>query len=150
MTPPLFKKFDRVKFYERIKNLPKNIPGMELERFCEEIVVYILLNYEGFEKVVPGPKFVGTTFDYFGIKDGKPYIIEFKGSQHNANYPNTKQNKRMKMVVDAVPGLNPALLQVRLKSFEYRIFYDKEKILKINKEYTIEPIVDWINENIKG
>jgi hypothetical protein len=121
----------------------------EFESFCEGIVFDILENYEGFEGVEKGPNFQGTPFDFFGYKNGSPYIIEFKGSLNHFHYPGETQKRRMKELLGKIEGLRVALLLVKLTNGEYKIFYDEDmEILFQGRRVPIEPIEEWIRERI--
>jgi len=69
--------------------------GLEFEKMMEPIVMDILCNYEDFKKVEASPNFRGTPFDFFGFKDGLPFIIEYKGSLKNFSYPGKTQKRRL-------------------------------------------------------
>ena len=144
-------KFNTEKFSEIIGSLSKNMDGMEFERRCEPIVMEILKEYEGFDKVFKGPNFNGTPFDFFGFKNGRPYMIEFKGSLDHYNSPDETQKHRLKEILERVEGLGVALLQVRLNDGVYRMFYD-EDLAKLfeGRQVPLEPIIDWIKQEIRG
>ena len=145
ISRPTPKIFDTIKYQGLINSLSENMAELEFERQCEPIVYDILQNYEKFRKIEKGPNFIGTPFDFFGFKDDVPYIIEFKGSLHNFNTPGETQKRRMKELLKRIKGLRVALLQVKLKKSQYRIFYnDDMNILFNSKEAPIEPIVHWV------
>ena len=147
---PTTKQFDNTKYQNLIEGLNENMSELELERSLEVVAYDILENYEGFEKVGKGPNFRGTPFDFFGFKNGEPFIIEFKGSLKRFNTPGEIQKHRLKKLLNRVKGLNIALLQVKLRKGEYRIFYNKEmQSLFQKREAPLEPIEDWINRRIK-
>lgn len=90
------KKFDARKHKKIISQLREHMDLKKFEEMCCPIAIDILQNYEGFAKVEKGPKFTGTPFDFFGFKNGEPYIIEFKGSLNYFNSPGETQKWRMK------------------------------------------------------
>ncbi len=150
ISRPTPKQFDKTKYKDLIEELKENILGLELEKSLEVLAYDILENYEGFEKVEKGPNFRGTPFDFFGFKNGEPYIIEFKGSLKRFNTPGETQKRRMIKLRTRVKGLNVALLQIKLRKGEYRIYYNEEmEILFQKREAPIEPIEDWIKQHIK-
>ena len=150
ISRPTPKQFDNTKYQNLIEGLNENMSELEFERSLEVVAYDILKNYEGFEKVEKGPNFRGTPFDFFGFKNGEPYIIELKSSLDRFNFPGEVQKRRMREVLSLIEGLNLALLLVKLRKGEYRIFYNEEmEILFQKREVPIEPIEDWINRRIK-
>lgn len=146
---PTPKIFDTNEYKELINSLNENMPELEFERRCEPIVYDILQNYEGFEKIENGPDFQGTPFDFFGLKNAAPYIIEFKGSLKSFNTPGETQKRRIQEILNRIEGLNVALLQVKLTEGKYRIFYNDElEILFRGKRAPIKPIVEWIKKRM--
>jgi len=128
-----------------IEKLDKNMPELEFEKLSEVVVQDILENYENFTGVIKGPDFKGTPFDFFGFKQGKPYIIEYKGSLNNYNTPGETQKRRLQEILTQIESLHVALLQVKLNQAQYRIFYDKEmNLLFKGKLAPLEPIIEWI------
>lgn len=125
--------------------------GKVFEKRCEPIVQEILQKNEGFEKIIRGPSFKGTPFDFFGFKNGRPYMIEFKGSLNYFNSPDETQKRRLKKILERIEGLGVAILQVRLNDGVYRIFYDDDlSNLLEGRETPLKPIIDWIKKNIRG
>jgi len=123
--------------------------GRELEEACNDIVVDILENYEGFTDVRKGPSFRGTPFNFFGFKDGRPYMIEFKESLKSFNHPGETKKRRMRELLDRIDGLGAALIQVKIETREYRIFHGKElDALFYGPRVPLKPIEDWIRERI--
>lgn len=139
-----------VKAHERlIRTLAKDMPTKAFEMACEPIVLDILVNCEGFNSVERGPAFRGTPFDFFGVRGGVPYIVEFKGSRHHFNVPGETQRHRMKALLEAVEGLHVALLQVKVCDGVYRILYDESVIQLFSiRRAPMEPIVDWVKERL--
>ena len=123
---PTARDFDNSKYLNIIERLDENMSELEFESLTEVVVPDILENYENFSGILKGPDFRGTPFDFFGFKKGKPYIIEFKGSLNNFNTPGETQKRRLQEILSKVNGLRIALLQVKLKKAQYRIFYDEE------------------------
>jgi hypothetical protein len=147
---PSPKIFDSSKYVEMIAMLDENMPELQFERQSEVVVPDILENYEGFERIVKGPKITGTPFDFFGFKDGCPYIIEFKSSLKSFNYPGETQKRRLQEIHRELAGLHVALLQVKLLQSQYRIFYDEEMNLLYNgPRAPIDLIVEWLSERMK-
>ena len=70
-----------------LATINKRTPLKKIEEKGVVIAKSILEKNEKIKRVKPGPDFAGTTFDLFGYKDNKPYIIEMKTSLHNFNYP---------------------------------------------------------------
>ena len=147
LDKPKAKKFDSSRYKNIINRLTETTPGREVEKNCKEIAIDILQNYEGFERVEEGPKFPGTPFDFFGIKNRDPYIIEVKYSLKNFSTPGETQKRRMKEILNRINNLKVALLQIKLRKSEYRIFYhDDMEILFQGKKAPIEPIIKWIED----
>jgi hypothetical protein len=147
---PTPKSFDISKYKETIDSLHVNMSELEFERLSEVVVPDILENYEAFEKVVKGPDFRGTPFDFFGFKADRPYMIEYKGSLKSFNTPGETQKRRLQEILERMAGLGVALLQVKLTEAQYRIFYDEElDILFQGKSASLEPIIDWIKNRIE-
>lgn len=146
---PAPKEFDTTQYREISSKLDTNVPGLEFERLTEGVVYDILQNYEGFERVEKGPDYGGTPFDFFGFKNGAPYIVEYKGSLKSFNTPGETQKRRLQEVLGLVKGLSVALLQVKIAKGQYRIFYDEQmEILFQGRRVPIEPIVDWVKQRI--
>jgi len=149
---PNRKKFDAEPHFGVISRLNENTPGKEFEDFCHEIVIDILQNYEGFDRVEDAntaPGFTNPPFDFLGFKDGAPYIIEFKGSLNAFNSPGETQKRRMKEVLSRIKGLNVALLQIKLSTAEYRVFYNDEMDLYFDGyKMPIDPILKWLGAQI--
>jgi hypothetical protein len=119
LPKPKPKKFDLNPHRERIGHLHEQTPGKEIEDACTDLVIDILTNYEGFEHVEKGPDFIGTPFDFFGYKEGQPYIIEFKGSLNTFNTPGETQKNRLQELLRRIDNLKVSLLQVKLKKAQF-------------------------------
>jgi len=147
---PKRKKFTETKYKQIISKLRKNMPGTVIEKFSERIAVDILTDYEGFERIKKGPDFGGTPFDFFAFKQGVPYIIELKSSLGYFSVPGEAQKRRMKELLEKIPALKVALLQIALKKGEYRIFYheDMKEFLFQDRRVPIEQIEEWIRERL--
>jgi hypothetical protein len=149
MPAPKPKEFDVDKHNESISELTENMSEKEFEQACEAVALDILQNYENFERVEKGPNFRGTPFDFFGFKNGSPYIIELKGSLNRFNSPGETQKRRLEELLRNIKGLKVALLQVKLRKGEYRIFYEEDmEILFQNRRAPLEPIEEWIRERL--
>lgn len=146
------KKFDAEPHFGVISRLNENTPGREFEELCHEIVIDILQNYEGFDRVEDAnaaPGFTNPPFDFLGFKDGAPYIVEFKGSLNAFNSPGETQKRRMKEVLSRIKRLNVALLQIKLSTAEYRVFYNDEMDLYFDGyKMPIDPILKWLGAQI--
>lgn len=146
---PRPKRFDDYKYRAIIDQLHERMPGKELEGHCTIIVEDILINYEGFEWIEKGPEFRGTPFDFFGLKNGAPYIIEMKASLKSFNAPGETQKWRMRELLRRIEYLNIALVQLKLRKAQYRIFYDQDmEILFNGNKAPLEPIEAWIRERL--
>ena len=133
---PTPKSFDISKYKETIDSLHVNMSELEFERLSEVVVPDILENYEAFEKVVKGPDFRGTPFDFFGFKADRPYMIEYKGSLKSFNTPGETQKRRLQEILERMEGLSDMrrgsdqakssiFLTISLKKSDMR--YEKEK-----------------------
>ena len=146
---PRPKKFDDLKFQSLINSLTPYMDGKKFEKLCQPIVSFILTEYEHFERVIKGPNFQGTPFDFLGFKAGRPYIIEFKGSLESFNTPGETQKNRLKEILAEIKGLHIALIQVKLRKAEYRMFYYEQMPLLFEGEKApIQPIIDWVKKHI--
>ena len=144
------KEFDTKKHEEITRKLRPHMDLREFEELCSPIATDILQNYEGFERVEKGPKFTGTPFDFFGFKNGEPYIIEFKGSLRYFHTPGETEKRRMQELLNKIEGLRVALLQVKLRKAQYRILYNDEMdILFYGAKAPLEPIETWIRNHIR-
>ncbi|MGV7223668.1 MAG: hypothetical protein ACQ9MH_19335 [Nitrospinales bacterium] len=146
------KHFDNQKHLQIIDSLTENMNGKIFENSCEKIIVDILENYEDFKDIESANKASGFTnppFDFFGLKNGNPYVIEFKGSLDNFNSPGETQKRRLNELLKRIEGLNIALVQVKLKQAEYRIFYNEQvNIFFDGKQMPLEPVEAWLRLRI--
>ena len=127
------------------------MPTKEFEAACDPIARDILTRYEGFTSVEKGPTFVGTPFDFFGVRDGIPYVVELKTSRQQLNVPGETQRHRMQQLLKAVPGLHIALLQIKVLDGAYRMLYDEEVTrLFEGRKAPMEPIVNWVIEHLQS
>jgi len=146
---PAPKEFNARKHQKSIDGLSEIMKEQDFEKACEPIAEDILLNYEGFDTIEPGPKLKGRPFDFFGFKNGKPYMIEMKGSLKSFNVPGEVQKRRLQEIMEQLPDINVALLQIKLRKEQYRIFYNKEMdILFQGRQVPIQPIIDWLCDRI--
>lgn len=154
LTIPCRKNFDIKRHKSITKQLSKDMKGKKFENLCEPLVIDILNNYEGFKKIEhanDASGFHNPPFDFFAFKGKKPYIIEFKGSIDNFHGPSESQKRRMKELLDSVKGLNIALLQVKISTGEYRIFYNRQMDLFFDGGMaSVEPIAEWIRNKLKN
>ena len=148
MKRPRPKQFDISKYENLIESL-KGASPIEFEKKTSIIVYDILKNYEGFVDVGNGPNFRGTPFDFIGCKNGHPHIIEYKGSHDRFHTPKETQKRRLKKILNYFKNLHIVLLQVKVESGKYRIFYDDEMdILFEGKETPLKPIINWLKNNL--
>jgi hypothetical protein len=148
---PFPKEFDTAKYSSTIDNLSSHIDEITFEKSCALIAFDILKVYERFERIEIAPSIQGRPFDFFGFKDGKPYIIELKASLDNFNAPGGVQISRMQKVLDAIDGLNIALLQLKLSKGQYRIFYNEQMdVLFKGKQVPIEPVIEWVRKKCEN
>jgi len=132
-----------------IARVKGDMPTKKFEAACEPIVRDILEKHESFVSLEKGPSFVGTPFDFFGFRDGTPYIIEFKGSRHQFNLPGETQRRRMKELLAVVSELHIALLQVKVCEGLYCMLYDEEVTrLFSGRKAPMEPIIDWVKSRL--
>ena len=144
------KEFDAEKHKKIITKLRPHMDFKEFEELCSPIAKDILENYEGFEKVKKGPQFTGTPFDFFGFKDGEPYIIELKCSLKYFHTPSETQKRRMQELLNKIIGLRIALLQVKVGNAQYRILYNDEMDdLFEGAEAPLEPIEKWLRNQMQ-
>ena len=142
---PQPKEFNSAKYSSTIDGLSRHMDEMAFENACTLIAIDILKVYEHFERIEIGPCIQGRPFDFFAFKDGKPYIIELKSSLDHFNAPGEVQKRRLQEVLDAIDGLNIALLQLKLSKGQYRIFYNEQMdIFFKGKQVPIEPIIEWV------
>lgn len=152
IVPPRHKAFDNTKYLSVINSLSETMLGKDFERVCHPIVTDILTNYEGFTSIIASNNVKGfhnPPFDFFGLRDDKPFIIEFKGSLENFNSPGETQKRRMQKLLERVKDLNIALLQIKLRKGKYRILCNREMDLLFDgREVPLEPVVAWILDRI--
>jgi len=143
------KEFDPKQFSSTIKSLDRRTPLKKIEEKGAGIAKKILEKQEDFNDIKPGPDSAGTPFDLFGFKNNKPYIIEMKCSLNNFNYPGEIQKKRMQELLRSIKGLHVALIQLKLKKGEYRIFYDNQMdLLFYGSKMPLGPIEKWIKKRL--
>ncbi len=149
ITVPGRKPFDANPHTDNIKQLNTVMPEKKFESLCEPVVMDILQNYEGFKLVESANNVSGfhnPPFDFFAFKGKTPYIIEFKGSLNSFNSPGETQKRRIKELMSQIDGLKLALIQVRINTGEYRIFYNNEMNLFFDgRKVSIAPVVEWID-----
>ena len=147
LTP---KEFDARKHKKIISQLRPHMDLKKFEEMCCPIAKDILYNYEGFAKVEKGPKFTGTPFDFFGFKNGEPYIIELKSSLEYFHTPRETQKMRMQELLNRIKGLRIALLQMKVAKAQYRILYNDEMdILFKGAKAPLEPIEKWLRNRMR-
>jgi hypothetical protein len=143
------KEFDAIKHENTIRKLHPHMDLKKFEELCSPIAKDILENYEGFEKVEKGPQFTGTPFDFFGYKNGEPYIIELKSSLKYFHTPRETQKRRMQELLNRIKGLRVVLLQMKIRKAQYRILYNDEMDILFNGvEAPLEPIEKFIRDRM--
>ncbi len=157
MKRPGATRFDVRRHAPVLAKLHPHMMGREFEQQTQAIAEDILKTGENFELVQVGPNFPGTPFDFFGLKNGKPFLIEYKGSLRSFRLPGKIQRRRLRQVAAALDDIGIALLQVRLpvegasRSCEYRMLYDDElRALFKERKAPIKPIVGWVRERLPG
>jgi hypothetical protein len=121
MSQPIVKTFDSRDYLDKISYFNEKMIETEFEKVCLPIACDILKNYEGFERVEEGPTLRGRPFDVFGYKHGLPYIIEVKGSLKRFQTPGELQKQRLQLLLSKVKELHIALLQIKVRTREYRM-----------------------------
>jgi hypothetical protein len=146
---PKSKPFDPKPYLKTIAGVTKNTPLKEIERVGALVAKNILMKYEGFKDIKDVPDFAGTPFDLFGFKKKEPFIIELKASLNSFNYPGEIQKQRMQNLLKRIEGLHVALIQLKFKRAEYRVFYDNQMdLLFYGSKMPLGPIENWIREYI--
>ena len=141
-------KFDVSRHQGIVDQLSTTMIEKDFESLCQNIILDILENYEGFggiEDANAATGFHNPPFDFFALKNSTSYIIEAKTSLKNFISPGETQKRRLKEVMDRVENLNIAILQIRLDPGEFRIFYNDDTNLFFDgKGVPIEPVVEWL------
>jgi hypothetical protein len=150
---PLPMAFDTAKYQDLISTLKEETNFVQFEKGCLDVVLDILTNYVGFRDIEVATNIFGYSnppFDFFGYKDEKPYLIEFKGSLSHFHGPKETQKRKLQELRKKVKGLNLALLQVRLLNGDYRIFFEEQMDLFFDgPQRDLAPVVTWIKEKLK-
>ena len=72
-----------------------------------------------------------------------------KASLKSFNAPGETQKWRMRELLRRIEYLNIALVQLKLRKAQYRIFYDQDmEILFNGNKAPLEPIEAWIRERL--
>jgi hypothetical protein len=152
ITIPRPQEFPTEKFREEISKVRPGMLGRDLEKSSRAIARHILTKLEKFTGLEDGPNKRGTPFDFFGFKNGVPYIIEMKSSLHHFNVAGLAQKRRMRELLHQIPKLKVALIQIAVKEGRYRIFSDEQVkgLLFADREAAINPIRQWIEDRING
>jgi hypothetical protein len=146
---PQSKEFNKKAFADIINPINKRTPLKTMEKVGVKVARNILRTKEGFKGVKSGPTHAGTPFDLFGFKGKKPYIVELKASLHSFNYPGEIQKQRMQELLKNINRLHVALIQIKLKDGEYRIFYDNQMdLLFYGAKMALGKIEKWIRERV--
>jgi len=150
---PKPKKFDLSKHQKITESLKPDMLGKDFENRCEPIAIDILKQNENFTNIENAnqiPKFHNPPFDFFAFKRKMPFIVEVKSSLNSFNAPGETQKRRLQELLKQIKELNIALLQVKLNSGEYRIFYNDDMNLFFDgKKVSITPIVRWIDTKLE-
>jgi hypothetical protein len=150
---PLPKPFDSAKYKGQISSLNERTALKEIEQSCFPIAIDILENYEGFRDVKPAnysSDFSNPPFDFFGYKKGEPFLIEFKGSLFHFHSPGETQKRKLLELCKKIEGIHLALLQVRLKKSDYRIFLKEEMDLFFDgPQRDMNAVANWIKKQLK-
>ena len=125
---PVTKPFDAGRY--RIPAAASGGPGAAERRqaLCRSIGGDILNLQEGFsrlagtEGLAAGP---GAPFDFFGFRGEAPFIIKLTGAFNRFNNPGRNRVRRLIGYRAKIPGLNVALLQLRLNRGEYRLWVNE-------------------------
>lgn len=132
-----------------IDSLEANMPTRQFEAASEPIVLDILANCEGFSHLERAPQVGGVPFDYFGHRNGKPYVVEYKGSRSRFPGLAETQRRRLQELHELLPALGMALLQVNLAVGRYRMSYDSDVERLFAAEHrSLAPVVEWLKERI--
>jgi hypothetical protein len=116
-----------------------------------------LLERLGFSKLMESPG-QGVPFDFLGSKDGRPCIIELKGSLKVAGRPDAVQLARMEDLIHMLNDLKiePYLIQIHLSTLRYclwtpagvsTLFKKTDKTL--GKDEPLQRAVQWVRARIK-
>jgi hypothetical protein len=144
------KEFAAKKYKKIISQLREHMDLKRFEELCSPIAKDILENYEDFEKVTKGPQFTGTPFDFFGFKNGEPYMIELKSSLKYFHVPGETQKRRMKALLNKIKRLRIPLLQIKVRKAQYRMFCNDEMDILFNgAEVPLEPIEKWLRNRMQ-
>jgi hypothetical protein len=149
LTIPAGKNFDTNPHSDNIKQLNTVMSENKFKSLCDPVVMDILQNYEQFKLVESANNVSGfhnPPFDFIAFKGKTPYLIAFKGSLNSFNSPGETQKRRLKELMSHFEGLKLALIQVRINTGEYRIFYNNEINLFFDgRKISIAPVVHWID-----
>jgi hypothetical protein len=150
---PLPKPFDASKYQDLISSLKEETDLKRIETRSQPIV-FDILNKEGFQEVKDVNQesgFSNPPFDFFGFKNGEPYMIEFKGSLEYFHSPKETQKRRLQELTKEIERLHVALIQLRVNYGDYRIFLDREMDLFFDgPQAPLEPVITWIKTQIKN
>jgi hypothetical protein len=143
---------ESINYQAIIDQLSPDVIGSEFENLCGGIVIDILENYEGFkhsENANKAPHLHNPPFDFFAFKGSKPFVIEFKGSLDNYHPPGETQKRRLRELLKRMGRLNIALLQGKINTAEYRIFYnDAVNLFFDGKKVSINPVAEWVRKRL--
>lgn len=150
---PSIKKFDTDPHSDIINRLNRVITEKRFESLCKPIVLDILQNNEGFTKAESAeniPGFDKPPFDYLAFKGKTPYLIECKVALNSFNSPGETDKRRIKELMSQIDGLKMAIIQVRVNTGEYRIFFNNETDLFFDRrKVSVAPVIEWIESKMK-
>jgi hypothetical protein len=150
-APPKSIKFDPIKYSIHTSNLTKSTSNKKIDEIGIKVAKNLLEKELGFTDVQDGPTFIGTPFDLIGLLKKKPYMIELKTSLVAFHHPGEIQKQRMQELLKNINGLHIALLQIKLKDAEYKIYYDNQlDPLFYGVKKTLSPIEGWLLKKLKG
>lgn len=147
--PPEIRKFDPKPYKRRLSKINEKTALEDLDQVGIKVAKNILKKNEKFKKVKDAPELAGTPFDFLAIRNKKPYIIKSKSGVDQFTYPEEVQKMRIRALLRNVKGLRVALLQLKLKEAEYRIFYDHQlDLILYGSTMPLGPIEQWIRDRV--
>src|SRR4030042_4001762 len=115
-TSPEIGYFDQNRYIESISLIHKEKNKTKKEYYFKKIARDIIISESITDNIYEGPsinQIQGVPFDFIGLKKNDIYIIEFKGSDHNLNFPKEVQLVRMaKLLIEANIALFLMLVKI--------------------------------------
>ena len=127
------------------------------ERYFKIIARDVLENQEGFYPVIESPG-QAVPFDFLAIKEGKPVLIELKGSLKQPQIPDEVQLVRMQDLLGLLYDIEiePYLIQIHFDRGEYYLWYpQKMRSLFQNTDHTlgkhipVRPTANWVRSHLR-